>query len=131
VVLALDTVQQTPCGTVLHLEGWRLDPAAAIADLVLLQGDTARRLPLDALRPRQRPDLAEVLQQAGLPPDAPAGFQLALALGVEEAQSPATDGLAALFVLLHNGQQFCLRQSVQTIPLDAQALGLTLADPTP
>jgi hypothetical protein len=131
VVLALDTVQQTPCGTVLHLEGWRLDPAAAIADLVLLQGGTARRLPLDALRPRQRPDLAEVLQQAGLPPDAPAGFRLALALGVEEAQSPANDGLAALFVLLHSGQQFCLRQSVQPIPLDAQALGLTLADPTP
>ena len=39
--------------------------------------------------------------------------------------------LAALFVLLHSGQQFCLRQSVQPIPLDPQALGLTLADPTP
>lgn len=130
-VLALDTVQQTRCGTVLNLEGWRLDPAGSIADLVLLQGGSARRLPLESLQPRQRPDLAEMLQQAGLPPDVPAGFRLAVALGVEEAQSPPADGLAALFVLLHSGHQFCLRQAVHPIPLDAQSLALPLTEPNP
>lgn len=126
VVLALDSVQMTPCGSVLLLEGWRLDPDGAIAALVLLQDNAARRLPLKAMQSTPRPDLAEVLQQAGLPADAPAGFRLAVALGVEEALPPPTDGQAALFVLLHDGRQFCLRQAVHTIPLDAHALTLPL-----
>jgi hypothetical protein len=123
--IALDEVGASPCGSLLHVAGWRLGPHEAIAHLVLLCGPRAIPLPLDTLQNRPRPDLAGLLADAGLPADTPAGFRFALVQGVEEALPPLPDSHGHLPVVLQSGEQFCLRQPLQHVPLD----GTTLAMP--
>lgn len=125
--VALDEVLISPCGSLLNLGGWRVGPDDAIAHLVLLAGPRALPLPLPSLQNLQRPDLAGLLEASGLPADTPAGFRLALVHGVEEALPPQPDTDGVLFVVLRSGEQFCLRQPLQPLPLD----GTTLALPFP
>jgi len=125
--IALDEVRISPCGSLLKLAGWRLGPHDAIAHLVLLCGQQALPLPLGSLQNLPRPDLAGMLAQAGLPDDTPAGFRLAMVQGVEEAAPPPTGGDGHLFVVLRNGEQFCLRQPLHELPLDGTTLAMPFA----
>jgi hypothetical protein len=120
--LALDAVQMSPCGAVTLVNGWLLDPADSIDSLVLLRGRRARRLLLaDALR-TPRPDLGDLLAEAGLPADTPAGFVLRAMDGVEEAAPPQEGEQACVFVVTRTGEQCCLRQPVELIGFDNGAI---------
>lgn len=116
--LALDAVQMTPCGAVTLVGGWLVDPADSIDSVVLLRGRRARRLVLaDAVR-QPRPDLADLLAEAGLPTDTPAGFRLRAIDGVEEAAPPQEGEQACVFVITRTGEQCCLRQPIALIAFE-------------
>jgi hypothetical protein len=120
--LALDAVQMSPCGAVTLVSGWLLDPADSIDSLVLLRGRRARRLTLaDAVR-TPRPDLGELLAEAGLPTDTPAGFVLRAVDGVEEAGPPLEGEQACLFVITRAGDQCCLRRPIDGIGFEQGAM---------
>jgi hypothetical protein len=115
-------VQMSPCGAVTLVNGWLLDPSDSIDSLVLLRGRRARRLLLaDALR-TPRPDLGDLLAEAGLPADTPAGFVLRAMDGVEEAAPPQEGEQACVFVVTRIGEQCCLRQPVELIGFDNGAI---------
>ena len=112
--MVLDQIALTTDGRAVACSGWCIDPAAQLASLVLLRGPQALPIPLAALQRHPRPDLAPLLLAQGLPANWPAGFRIASPI-------PATGAAAepvVVFVLLHNGDQFCLsRQPDPEAPL--------------
>ncbi len=124
--MALDELTLTPGGQALCIKGWCIDPASQLAALVLLRGRQALPLPLAALQRSPRPDLGPLLEQQGLSDRWPAGFRLALPLppGAEAGALPV------LFVLLHNGEQFCLTRPAHPSPMSWSDL-LALSPPWP
>jgi len=104
--MALDRIASTPDGLALCCSGWCIDPAAQLAALVLLRGPQALPIPLAALQRSPRPDLAPLLVEQGLPAPWPAGFGVTLAMPACPTEAPAV-----VFVLLHNGDQFCLSRA--------------------
>lgn len=122
--LALDQLALSSCGQALCLSGWCIDPAYQLAALVLLRGGQALSVPLAALQRFQRTDLAPMLEEQGLAAHWPAGFNLAMAL--PPAANPGE--APVLFVLLHNGEQFCLSRPISPRPICWTEL---LASPLP
>jgi hypothetical protein len=122
--LALDQLALSSCGQALCLRGWCIDPAYQLAALVLLRGGQALPVPLAALQRFQRTDLAPMLEEQGLAAHWPAGFNMAMAL--PPAANPGE--APVLFVLLHNGEQFCLSRPISPRPICWTEL---LASPLP
>ncbi|MFM7548326.1 MAG: hypothetical protein ACKO8I_05525 [Cyanobacteriota bacterium] len=121
--MAIDELSSSRCGQAIAMSGWCIDPARQLAALVLLRGPQALPIPLACLQRAPRPDLAPLLQEQGLDPRWPAGLRLRLALPpLADSPSPV------LFVLLHNGDQFCLALPPSAAPFSwAQLLAEPLA----
>lgn len=102
--MAVDAMQQTPCGNGLAITGWCIDPALQLASLILLRGPQAMPIPLAALQRHSRPDVD---------PHNSVGWRLVLALPPLPQPPPAP----VLLVVLHNGDQFCL-----SLPMDPEPL---------
>jgi hypothetical protein len=120
VAAALDGVIASPCGTSLHLDGWFINPAAAVQQLVVLHGDQAWPIDLAHAVRRPRPDLGDLLTNAQLPADAPIGFRLTLLRSPEDRRPLPEPPPLVLLVLLHNGDQFCIACPVQLAPFDSE-----------
>ena len=121
--MAIDELSSSPCGQAIAISGWCIDPARQLAALVLLRGPQAVPIPLACLQRVPRPDLAPLLQEQGLDPHWPAGLRLHLAL------PPLADAVPpVLFILLHNGDQFCLALPPSAAPFSWAQL---LAEPLP
>jgi len=123
--MAIDELSSSSCGQAIAISGWCIDPARQLAALVLLRGPQAVPLPLAYLQRAPRPDLAPLLQEQGLDSRWPAGLRLRLALPPLAAATQPV-----LFVLLHNGDQFCLALPPSAAPFSwAQLLAEPLAWP--
>lgn len=116
-VAAIDLVQVSTCGSLLNIEGWIVDPGRQLRELFVIRGQSVERLDLSMAKASARTDLAEVLQRCGAGADHHPGFSLHR-LATREARRPAQAGEAAvLFLVLHNGDQFCLRCPLLPAPL--------------
>ena len=115
--MALDTVQLSPCGSLLRISGWLVDAGAQVRDLCVVRGQRVWRLDLGQARYIQRTDLAEVFSRCGGAPDCHAGLELVLTSLGEERTAHQPGEALELFVVLANGDQFCLRQTLQASPL--------------
>jgi len=135
--LSLDGLSISPCGRLLQLDGWLIDAQQQLAALVLRRPGQLLPLPLDQLSRRVRNDLSHLLQERGLPTDHPAGFNLWLALGDEEALAPSDAEPCTLFLIRHDGSFLAVGRSLQVVaPTAADLLPLvspwlvTSADPS-
>ncbi|HBH73519.1 MAG TPA: hypothetical protein DDY43_08765 [Synechococcales bacterium UBA10510] len=117
-VFAADALQLSPCGTLLQLEGWLVDPNRQVSHLCLIRGRRVQWLDLGQAQYRHRGDLAEVLQRCGAPADFDAGLKLAVAYHQEEAVPLDPGEAAELFVVLRNGDQFCLHRPMVAVSFD-------------
>jgi tetratricopeptide (TPR) repeat protein len=117
--MALDTAQLSPCGSLLRIRGWLVDTGAQVRDLCVVRGRRVWRLDLGRARYSQRSDLAEVIRRCSGAPDLHAGLELALTSLGEERWAYQPGEALELFVVLANGDQFCLRQTLQASPLSA------------
>lgn len=115
--MALDSAQLSPCGSLLRIHGWLVDTGAQVRDLCVVRGQRVWRLDLGQARYSQRSDLGEVISRCGGAADLHAGLELALISLGEERWAYQPGEALELFVLLANGDQFCLRQSLQASPL--------------
>lgn len=121
--MAIDELSSSSCAQAIAISGWCIDPARQLAALVLLRGPQAVPVPLACLERMPRPDLAPLLQEQGLDPRWPAGLRLRLGLPPLTAAAQPM-----LFVLLHNGDQFCLALPPSAVPFSwAQLLAEPLA----
>ena len=120
-IVALDAVRCSPCGTLLRLEGWLVDAAQQLAHLCLIRGRKVEWLNLGMAQYSHREDLAAELQRCGAPADFDAGLLLPLLHGPEDLQPPQAGEAAELFVVLRSGQQFCLRRQIVAVPFDVEA----------
>jgi len=119
-IVALDAVRCSPCGTLLRLEGWLVDAAQQLAHLCLIRGRRVEWLNLGMAQYSHREDLAAELQRCGAPADVDAGLVLPLLHGPEDLQPPQAGEAAELFVVLRSGQQFCLRRHIVAMPFDVE-----------
>lgn len=127
-VAAIDSIGLSPCGTLLRIEGWIVDASRQLREICLIRGARVHRLDLGAASYFSRPDLRDVQQSCGSPADHDAGLRLSR-LFIADERSPLQAGEAAeLFVVLHNGDQFCLRQLLQSLPLGTEQLKQVLND---
>jgi GT2 family glycosyltransferase len=127
-VAAIDSIGLSPCGTLLRLEGWIVDASRQLRELCLIRGARVVRLDLGTISYFGRHDLLEVMQRCGAPPEFDAGLRLSR-LFIADERTPLQAGEAAeLFVVLHNGEQFCLRQLLQSLPLSTDQLKQVLND---
>jgi GT2 family glycosyltransferase len=117
-VFAVDALQLSPCGTILKLEGWLVDPNREVNHLCLIRGRSVQWLDLGKAQYRHRGDLAEVLQRCGAAADLDAGLTFTLAYHQEEAVPLDPGESAELLVVLRNGDQFCLRRPMVSMSLD-------------
>ena len=120
-IVALDAVRCSPCGTLLWLQGWLVDAAQQLAHLCLIRGRRVEWLNLGLAQYSHREDLAAELQRCGAPPDLDAGLLLPLLHCPEDLQPPQAGEAAELFVVLRSGEQFCLRRQIVAVPFDLQA----------
>ncbi|MFW6731902.1 MAG: glycosyltransferase family 2 protein [Synechococcus sp.] len=121
-VAAIDQVQLSPCGALLRIEGWIVDPGCQLQELCLIRGDRVERLDLNQVSASARPDLAEVLQRCGAGADHHPGLQLSRIHLGEALKPPAPGESAELFLVLRNGEQFCLRRPLAVAPLNTPQL---------
>jgi len=115
---ALDSVQMSPCGGLITIRGWLVDTCGQIKELCLVRGNRVWRMDLGQARYSYRSDLSELISRCGGCADLHAGLELKLA-SMPEERSPHQPGEAAeLFVVLANGDQLCMRQSIQVAALN-------------
>jgi hypothetical protein len=121
-MMALDAIQLTPCGGLLQIRGWLVDPEHQLQELCLVRGQHVWRLDLAQARYSHRPDLAALISRCGGASDLNAGLELNhISLGDE--RHPSQPGEAAeLFVLLANGEQFCLRRGIEIMDLQSDQI---------
>ena len=124
VAAALDGVIASPCGTSLHLDGWLIDPHAAVQQLVLIHGNQAWPLDLAAGSRRPRPDLGDLLTNAQLAAETPIGFRITLLRSPEDRQPMPEPPPLVLLVLLNNADRKSTRlnsshSSVSRMPSSA------------
>ncbi|MEA5424475.1 glycosyltransferase [Synechococcus sp. CCY9202] len=133
-VAAIDAIRISPCGTLLQIEGWVVDPGVQLRELCLVRGDRVWRLNLEEASYSSRPDLNDVVQRCHATSELHPGLRLQL-VAMPEERVPLEPGEAAdLFVVLNNGVQFCLRRSLQGTPLRTdqlkQVVDAAIAHPT-
>jgi GT2 family glycosyltransferase len=116
-VAAIDLVQLSPCGSWLQLEGWIVDPGRQLRDLCLIRGQSVERLDLSLVKASARPDLAAVLQRCGAGPEHHPGINFSRLVAGEARRPPLPGEHVELFLVLHSGEQFCLRCALQATPL--------------
>lgn len=116
-VAAIDLVQMSTCGSWLRLEGWIVDPGRQLRDLCLIRGQTVERLDLSLAKASARPDLAEVLRRCGAGPEHHPGLTYSVLVSGEGRRPPQPGEAVELFLVLRNGEQFCLRCPLQAAPL--------------
>lgn len=121
-VAAVDAIRITPCGTLLQIEGWVVDPGKQMRELCLVRGDRVWRLNMGEASYSSRPDLANVLQRCHASSDLHPGLRLQLLNMPEERQELQAAEAAELFVVLNNGTQFCLRRMLQRTALQTEQL---------
>ncbi len=121
-VAAVDAIRITPCGTLLQIEGWLVDPGKQMRELCLVRGNRAWRLNLGEASYSSRPDLGEVLKRCHASDNLHPGLCLQVLSMAEETHPIQAGEAAELFVVLNNGNQFCLRQSIQGTALETGQL---------
>ena len=133
-VAAVDALRISPCGTLLQLEGWVVDPGNQLQELCLVRGERVWRLNLGEASYFSRPDLHDVLQRCHASSDLHPGLRLQLLAMPEERLSYQPGEAAELFVVLRSGMQFCLRRGLQNTTLGTeqlkQVLDTAIAQPT-
>jgi tetratricopeptide (TPR) repeat protein len=117
--IALDDAQLSPCSALLRIRGWLVDTGAQVRDLCVVRGRRVWRLDLGQARYSQRSDLADVISRCGGSPDLHVGLELVLTSMGEERSHYQPGEALELFVVLANGDQFCLRQTLKASPLSA------------
>ncbi|MFM7230177.1 MAG: glycosyltransferase [Cyanobacteriota bacterium] len=127
-VAAIDAIGLSPCGTLLRIDGWIVDASRQLRDLCLVRGSRVHRFDLGSASYFARPDLQAVMQRCGAPPDQDPGLRLSRLFIGDERQPLQVGEAAELFVVLHNGEQFCLRQLLQVLPLTTDQLKQVLND---
>lgn len=121
-MVALDTIRLSPCGGLLQIRGWLVDPEHQLRELCLVRGQRVWRLDLGQARYSHRPDLAELIRRCGGTSDLDAGLELIqISLG-DERFSYQPGEAAELFVLLANGEQFCLRRPIEIMDLQSDQI---------
>ncbi|MCT0206132.1 glycosyltransferase family 2 protein [Synechococcus sp. CS-1332] len=133
-VAAVDAIRISPCGTLLQIEGWVVDPGKQMRELCLVRGDRVWRLDMGEASYSSRPDLAAVLQRCHASGDLHPGLRLQI-LNMPEERHPLQAGEAAeLFVVLNNGLQFCIRRTLQRTELQTdqlkEVLDVAISHPT-
>lgn len=121
-VAAIDAIRITPCGTVVEIVGWAVDPTQQLRELCLIRGRKVWRLDLGKACYSARADLTEVIRRCGGSEDLHAGLRLMLVNTAEERAAFRGGEAAELFVVLASGEQFCLRRGVQGTPLTTARL---------
>ncbi|MFZ4565798.1 MAG: glycosyltransferase [Prochlorococcaceae cyanobacterium] len=127
-VAAIDAIGLSPCGTLLRIDGWIVDASRQLRELCLVRGARVHRLDLGSASYFARPDLQAVMQRCGAPSDHDSGLRLSRLFIADERQPLQAGEAAELFVVLHNGEQFCLRQLLQSLPLSTDQLKQVLND---
>lgn len=121
-VAAIDQVALSPCGSLLRIEGWIVDPTHQLQDLCLIRGERIERLDLNQATYSSRPDLAEVLQRCGAGPDHHPGIELNRIALADARLAPVPGEAVELFLVLRSGEQFCLRRPLGVSPLSTPQL---------
>lgn len=117
-VFAADVLQLSPGGSFLQLEGWLVDPSRQLNHLCLIRGRRVQWIDLGQAHYQHREDLAEVIMRCGAQASFDAGLKLSLTFHPEEA-TPLKPGEAAeIFVVLRNGEQFCIRRTFMAATFD-------------
>ena len=120
--LSLDRLCISPCGRLLQLDGWLIDPAQQLQALALQRPGHILPLPLEQLSRRVRSDLSHLLADHGLPADHAAGFTLTLALADEEAVAPTAGEPATLHLLRAHGTPLAVSSTVAVATPTAASL---------
>lgn len=126
VVAAIDAIRISRCGRVLQLQGWLVDPGQQLRELCLVRGERVWRLNLGQARYSNRPDLAEVVSRCGGDANLHAGLTLTQIALTEEAVPLQGGEAAELFAVLCNGNQFCLRRTLQSTDLSTEQVKTVL-----
>jgi GT2 family glycosyltransferase len=121
-VVAIDQIDLSPCGSLLRIEGWIVDPDHQLQELCLIRGERIERLDLNQATYSTRPDLAEVLQRCGAGPDHLPGFVLNRIALADARVAPVAGETVELFLVLRSGEQFCLRRPLGVSPLGTPQL---------
>lgn len=127
-VAAIDSIGLSPCGSLLRVDGWIVDASRQLRELCLIRGASVVRFDLGTASYFGRPDLHDVIQRCGAPPEFDAGLRLSRLFIADERRPLQAGEAAELFVVLHNGEQFCLRQLLQSLPLSTDQLKQVLND---
>jgi len=115
---AIDSVHMSPCGGLLTIRGWIVDTYAQVKELCLVRGNRVWRMDLGQARYSQRSDLSELINRCSGGANVNAGLDLKLASLPEESSPHQPGESAELFVVLTNGDQLCMRQSIQVANLN-------------
>jgi GT2 family glycosyltransferase len=126
VAAAIDAIRLSRCGRVLQLQGWLVDPGQQLRELCLVRGERVWRLNLGQARYSNRPDLAEVVERCGGDASVHAGLSLTQIALAEEAVPLQGGEAAELFAVLCNGNQFCLRRTLQSTDLSTEQVKTVL-----
>lgn len=126
VVASIDRIQLSRCGKVFELGGWFVDPGHQLRHLFLVRGNRVWNLDLEKAAYLPRPDLDGLVKSVGGNAGLQPGLKITQIFMPEEAIPFRLGEEAELFVVLANGNQFCLSRTILACELSINQIKAVL-----